>query len=454
MAIQLMDTAIFGPLFGSQEAKAIFDEKGVVKSWLMFERTLATVQAGLGIIPKKTAEEIYRKATLDYVSLDKISEYFLETGLVSVAIINALKDVCSMGAGEYIHYGATSQDLYDTSLALRLKQYMSLLVKDLERVRDLLLALAMKHKKTVMIGRTHGKHAIPITFGFKVAISAQTFHTHIGRAHEIYPRITAGSLSGAVGTFSSFKAISDVDPLELERQVLGELGLSCPLISVQPTIERFCEFLNLLSLISITAEKLAQDFFTLQRDEIAEVKEPLDSTKQISSSTMPHKQNPKGCESIMGFSKLIRSSAHALMETPIKDERDRSPFWVEDMAIPQACILTTTILRILQKMLESLEVFPEAMEKNIQATQGLIMSENIMIGISRKTGRKQSAHHWVSQCAAKAAEKKLPFRQVLLEDGRIREYLTPEEINGLLNPHEYIGLSEKLVDRVVNSCKE
>ena len=164
---------------------------------------------------------------------------------------------------------------------------------------------------------------------------AETFNTHLKRAREIYPRLIIGSLSGAVGTFSSFKAISEINPLELEKRVLDELGLEAPVIPLQPSIERFCEFLNFLSLISISVEKLAQDFFTLQRDEIAELRESPGSSTEISSSTMPHKQNPKGLELIIGLSKLIRSYSHALMETPMKDERDRSPFWSKILLSPK-----------------------------------------------------------------------------------------------------------------------
>ena len=200
MAIHLVDTVVFGSIF-DDESKIIFDENGVLESWLLFEKTLAKVQGELGIIPKDLAEEIYSKANLKNVSLEKISRYFLETGLASVALIKALQDVCLMDAGEYIHYGATSQDLYDTSLAIRLKKFMSLLIRNIKEIRDLLLTLATKYKKTLMIGRTHGTHAIPITFGFKMAILAETFDTHLRRAHEIYPRIIVGSLSGAVGTF-------------------------------------------------------------------------------------------------------------------------------------------------------------------------------------------------------------------------------------------------------------
>ena len=304
-----------------------------------------------------------------------------------------------------------------------------------------------------MIARTHGRQATPITFGFKMAVLAEIFSDHLRRVQEILPRISVGSLSGSVGTFSSFKAMTEVDPLELEKRVLGELGLRSPVISIQPSIERFCEFLNLLSLISITTEKVAQDFFTLSRDEIAEVKEPVGSSRNISSSTMPHKQNPKGCESIIGFTKLIRSCAHALMGISVKDERDRSAFWVEDITIPQACILTTTTLEILKKILDGMEVFPETMEKNVHLTQGLILSERVMLEIAKKTGKKQSAHEWVSQAAAQSMSNKLPFKKNLLDNEQIRKHLSAQEIKEALDPSKYLGLAETLAEKVVNLYK-
>jgi len=454
MAIQLTDSVIFGRIFGNDEVKAIFDEKGVIESWFLFEKTLAKVQAELGIIPKKSAKEINRKANLNDVPLEKIAKYFGETALASVALIKALKDTCSADTGEYIHYGPTTQDLYDTSLAIRLKKFMPLLVKDLEKVRDLLLGHSAKYKGTLMIGRTHGRQAIPITFGFKMAIQAETFNTHLKRAREIYPRIAIGSLSGAVGTYSSFKAISEVNPLELEKRVLAELGLQAPVISCQPSTERFCEFLNFLSLISVSVEKLAQDLFTMQRDEIAEIKESPGGDRKISSSTMPHKQNPKGMELILGLTKLIRSYSHALMETSMKDERDRSPFWVEDIAIPGACVLTSTILVTLKNILENLEVSPEAMEENVHITQGLIMAEHIMIALSKKTGKKESAHKLVTESAKRAAMNHRSFEEVLSENEEIRKYLSRQEIHDALNPSTYLGLTEELIERVLKSCKE
>lgn len=446
-----MDSVIFGKIFSNDEVKAIFDETGVVESWLLFERSLAKVQAELGIIPKKSAEEIQQKAILNQVSLETIGKYFHETALASVAVIKALKEICSDEAGEYIHYGPTTQDLYDTSLAIRLKKFMQHLIRDLEQVRDLLLTLCARHKNTLMVGRTHGRQAIPITFGFKMAIQVEIFNTHLKRAREIYPRLAIGSLSGAVGTYSSFQAISEVNPLELERKLLEELGLEAPNISFQPTIERICEFLSFLSLISVSVEKLVQDFFTLQRDEIAEIKESPNSGQEISSSTMPHKQNPKGLEFILGLSKLIRSYSHALMETPMKDERDRSPFWVEDIVVPEACVLTSTILGKLKNILENLEVFPEVMEKNIHLTQGLIMAEHIMIVLSKKTGKKESAHQLVTEAAKEALKNNLPFQKVLSDNNEIRKYLSPQEIKEALNPSRYLGLIEELIDRVLKS---
>jgi len=449
MAIHLMDMVIFKHIFGSDEAKAIFDEKGVLESWLMFEVALAKVQAELGIIPREAGEEIANKAKVANLSLEKIGHYFQETALVSVALIKALKDICSENAGEYIHYGPTTQDLYDTSLAIRLNKFMPLLISDLETVHDLLLGLSETHKKTLMIGRTHGRQAIPITFGFKMAVLAQTFDEHVKRAREIYPRVTIGSLSGAVGTFASFKAISEIDPLKIERMVMERLGLNSPVIPAQPSIERFCEFLNFISLISVSVEKLVQDIFTLQRDEIGEIRETATKSTMISSSTMPHKQNPKGCEFIIGLAKLIRSNARALLEAPMKDERDRSAFWVEDIAVPEACILTSTTLKTLKSMLENLEVFPDVMKKNIGLSRGLIMTENLMIELSKKTGRKESAHALISGLASRAVKEDIPFNKVALDSGELNEHLSTQQIKDALDPSKYIGLAEEMVEKVL-----
>ncbi len=450
MPIGLIDSVIFGRAFATDEIRSIFDEKSVVEGWLLFERTLAKVQADLGIIPREAAAEIDRKARPDLVSIESVRDHYARTGLASVALVRAVKELCSKQTGEYLHYGVTSQDLYDTGLAIRLKKFMGLLNGHIKALRNTLAKMALKHKETVMIGRTHGKQAVPLTFGFKMAVMAEAFNVHLKRADEIYPRICLGSVSGAVGTFSSFKAISDtVDPFELERRVLAELGLEAPPISIQPAIERLCELLNFLSLVSMSCEKLAQDFFTMQRDEIGEIREML-SADEISSSTMPHKQNPKACELIIGLSKMIRAYSHALAENPMKDERDKSAFVLEDLTIPHACVLTVAALRALKAMVEGLQVFPERMRENLHLTQGMIMAEKLMIAIARKTGRKESAHRLVTESAARASKEGIPFSAAVLENAGIRACLTPAEIKEALEPAGYVGLSKRIVEGLVD----
>jgi adenylosuccinate lyase len=449
MALHIIDSEIYGQDFASPEIRKIFEEKSVIQDWIDFEVALAEVQADLGFIPAEAAKEIKAKGNLVHIKLERIAEIYHQTMLASVALIRAFQEVCTKGAGEYIHYGATTQDLFDTTLAFRLKKVMNIFEQDLLDIQSHLNHMAHVHRNTVMPGITHGQHALPITFGFNAAIWSDMVGKHIDRFQEARKRILVGTVSGAVGNFSSFYFLFGEKCYEMQERVLQRFGLEVPKISIQPQVERWTEFLQLLSLMSVTFEKIADEIFLFQRNEFAQLEEPFDTEKQISSSTMPQKRNPNRCEFIKALAKKIRSNTHGFSEIYMRELRDHSPFYLEDLVIPETTLLASTMLHQAKFVLQGLAVKKENMKRNLGISQGWIMAEPLMLALSKKTGKKETGYAIVRKAAMKSLEKGIPFEESIEGLPEIHKYFTPEEIRGLLEPQNYLGLTDRLINDVV-----
>jgi adenylosuccinate lyase len=449
MAIHVMESEIYKADFVAPELREIFDEKSVVQSWLMFEGILAEVQGELGIIPEDVAKEIKSKATLEHVKLERIAELYPKIKLASVATVRALAEVCEHGAGEYVHYGSCSPELFENTLAYRIRKAMDVFERDLSEIRFHLNRLADLHRHTVMADRSHGQQALPTTFGLVAAIWSDAISKQIERFQEARKRILKGSIKGAVGNHASHHFIEGDKCLELEERVLERLGLYPNRVSFRRHLERLTEFLNLLSLLAVTFEKICDDIFLQQRNEIRELEEPFDTESQIGSSTLPQKRNPVLCEAIIAWCKKIRSNASAFAETHMRDSHDIIGFYMEDLIIPETCILAGAMLNNAKYILKNLMVNKEAMRKNLELSHGMIMAETLMLALSKKTGEKQTAHHIFHEAAMEAFEKGIPFDQYILEYSSIYEHLTKEELQHLLNPENYLGLNDRCIDSVV-----
>ena len=449
MAIHVMDGDLFKTDFNAPEVREIFDEKSIVDSWLMFEGILAEVQGELGIIPPEVAKEIKNKATLKHVKIERVVELNAKIKLASVATIRALAEACEKNASEYVHYGSCSPELFENTLSYRIGKVMDVFEKELKTIQVLLIRLADKHKRTLMVDRSHGQQGNPTTFGLVAGIWSDAIGKHIERFQESRKRILMGSLKGAFGNHASYYAIAGEKCLIMEKQVLKKMGLYPNKISIRRHMERFAEFLNLLSLLSITIEKICDDIFFQQRNEIGELEEPFDSENQIGSSTLPHKRNPVYSEAIIAWSKKIRSNASAFSETHMRDSHDIIGFAMEDLIIPETCILTGSMLNSIKYILGNLKVKKEAMLKNLKLTNGLIMAEALMLALSKKTKKKQTAHHIFHKIAMESFEKDIPFSQCILENKDIGAHLTKEEIQDLLNPENYLGMNDKCIESIL-----
>ena len=449
MVVHVIESKIYGGDFFAPEIKEVLDEAGVVESWLLFEGILAEVQGELGILPLPIAQEIRKKASLKFVNMERIVEIYRKTKLASVATIRALAEVCEGGAGEYVHYGSCSPELFENTLAYRIGKVMDILERDLKIIRSLLNRLAETHRFTLMAERSHGQQAIPITFGLIAAIWSDAVSKHLERFQEARKRVLLGSVKGAVGTYGSHYMISGEQCVELEKRVLAKLGLFVNRISFRRHIDRLTEFMNLLSLLAVTFEKICGDIFTQQRNEIGELEEPFDTENQIGSSTLPQKRNPVLVEAIMAWAKKIRSNASAFAETHMTDSHDFVGFYMEDLVIPETCVLAGAMLNNAKRVFEGIVVKKDAMRRNLDMLNGLTMTEHLMLALSKKTGKKQTAHAIIHKFAMEAFERNVPIDQLILASDEILQYIPKEEMAELLKPENHLGMTQWCIDNVI-----
>lgn len=430
----------------SNEMKSIFTEEAKLQNWLKVEAALARAHARLGHIPASAAAEISRKASLQYVRLARVKAIEDQIHHDLMAMVKALTEVCSGGAGKYVHLGATSYDIEDTALALQLGFALDVFGSLLGSVRDILLKLARRNRCLVCVGRTHGQHAVPTTYGLKFAIFACEFQRHIERIREARGRIMVGQMTGAVGTQASFGK----DAPKLQRLVMKELGLKAVFVSNQVIQrDRHAEVVFCLACAAATAEKIAKEIRNLQRTEIGEVCEPF-GAGQVGSSTMPQKRNPHKSERICSLARIVRAQmAPALENIALEHERDLTNSAAERVIFPEAFILADYALRQLSGVLEHLVINKENIRRNLDLTGGLIMSERLMLDLVAHGMGRQEAHEILRRSAGEVLAGRRPFREALLENKRVAEFLKPRDIDRCLQPENYIGTAVSQVDRVL-----
>ena len=437
--------------YGRKELKEIFGENRRLQYLLDVEAALARAHASVGNIPKSSADEITHKASVRYVKASRVKEIESETKHDIMAVTKALAEVCSKDAGKHIHLGATSYDIVDTANALQFADSTEYLKKGLKELRNTLISLAMKHKKTLMAGRTHGQHTIPITFGLKMAGYAMEVDRHLERLFECKSRLLVGKLSGAVGTGAALGS----NALKLQQEMLKELKLGVEDVSTQIVCrDRYNELLGVLCNIATTMEKFATEVRNLQRDEIREVAESFEVKKQVGSSTMPHKRNPITCEQICGLARVVRGFIIPTYENAIQwHERDLCNSSSERFIIPHSIILTDWVVYQTNNVFKNLKVFPENMKKNMQISKGLPMAESLMTTLIGKGMGRGDAHELMRKTALKAAHEDKSLREVFVEENKKLKLLTDKEIDDALNPENYLGATEKIVDRVVKKLE-
>jgi len=432
--------------YGTAEMRRIFEEEMRVQKMLDVEAALAWAHAEVGNIPRKDAEKIAAMASTKHVKLSRVKEIEREIKHDVASLVRALAEVCG-ASGAYVHLGATSYDIVDTAIALQLKEALALIEKRLNSFEKVLIEKALKYKDTLMIGRTHGQHALPITLGFKFAVWMREVSRHIQRLRQCRERVLVGKMSGAVGTQAGLgdKAV------KIQELVMKRLGIKAADISTQIVQrDRHAELICLLAMIATSLENFATEIRELQRPEIAELFEPFETEKQVGSSTMPHKRNPETCERICGLARIVRSLAVPALENVVTwHERDLTQSSAERFIIPEACILVDYMLFLMTNIVANLRVDEERMLKNIEITQGRVMSEAVMIALTRKGVSRQKAHELLRKLTIKSEIEKRPFKETLLEDKVVRSKLSEKEIDDALNIKNYLGTALKQVESMV-----
>lgn len=438
--------------YGTPEMKQIWESENKLQKMLDVESALAQAEGYLGIIPETVANEIKKKANIDYVTLARVNEIEKETNHDIVSIVKALAEQCEGDAGEYVHFGATSNDIVDTSQSLLFKESIQVLHDKMVTLTGLILDLADEHKETVCIGRTHGQHALPTTYGMKFALWAEEIHRHLDRLYGVEKRLCKGMMTGAVGTtaalgeqgFEVHKKVSkilDLEPVSISNQVLQR--------------DNHAEFMMVMANIATSLDKIALEIRNLQRTEIMEIGEKFDPERQVGSSTMPHKMNPITAERICGIARVVRSYVMAALENnPLWHERDLTNSSCERIIFPEACILTDYLLSLTIKLLKNLIFYPDNIEKNLNLTRGLIMAERLMAELTRKGMGRQTAYAVVRECAIKANANQELLSDIILSRTDLKDYLTPAEIGEIMNPHTYLGSAILIVENVLENSKD
>jgi len=430
--------------------KAIFEEDRKLNYWLIVEAALAYAQAEVGNIPKEAAKQIEEKADTKHVKLKRVKEIEAEIDHDLMAMVKALSEVCEGDAGKYIHLGATSYDIEDTALALQIREAIKIISKDLMNLEDALAEQAKKHKGTVCIGRTHGQHAVPTTYGLKFAVWACEIHRHLQRLEDVTERVLVGKMTGAVGTQASFGEKG----VEIQRLVMQKLKLNPATVSTQVVQrDRHAELTMLLALVAATLDKIAKEIRNLQRTEIAEVFEPS-KARQVGSSTMPQKRNPHKSERICSLARMVKSLVlPALENVSLEHERDLTNSASERIIIPESFILLDYMLKQMHTIIEKLEFNPEMIQRNLELTRGLCMSESVMMKLVEKGMGRQEAHELLRQAAQVSLKSGSTLHETLMKEETVLKYLTEEELAERLNPKNYLGTVETQVEEAMRSLR-
>jgi 3-carboxy-cis,cis-muconate cycloisomerase len=439
----MIDSPLFGGLFTTEEMRKVWSDETTIQKWLDVEAALARAEAKLGIIPKKHAQEITRKARVELIDMEEMKRQLVHTQHPIMALIHGFQKACSSQAWEFFHWGATTQDIMDTGTVLQLRDANDLVVQDLKETFRLLAKLAQKYKHTIQAGRTHGQHALPITFGYKVAVWASEIKRHLQRIKELSPRVFQGQFAGAVGTLASIGAPG----FKLQTLMFADLDLAVPEIAWHVARDTIAEIIFVYAMIGSTLTQICNEIVGLQRTEVAEVEEPFHMGK-VGSSTMPHKRNPMMSEGVVALGKLIHAQVSPALGSMIaENERDQRGWMAEWSVLPETCCLLSGMLVWTNKILAGLIVYPKNMTRNLDALHGLLLSENVMLKLGEKIGR-QAAHEVVYELCMEAIEKGVVLKALLVRDKRVNKHLTEKQIDELLDPAKYTGLAAQFVDRV------
>ncbi|HEX3001353.1 MAG TPA: adenylosuccinate lyase [Methanoregula sp.] len=429
--------------YGTQEMRAVWSEKNRFACIVAAEVALAKAEAHHGMIPAAAAIEIDSKAK--NASLERAKAIELEISHDMMAIVKSISEVTGE-SGRWVHYGATSNDILDTATGLQLGQSLNLIDTKLRKLLAVLLKRAEENKNLVCIGRTHGQHGVPTTYGLRFAIWASEVGRHIERLEQMRPRIVVGQMTGAVGT----QAAMGMKGMEVQATMMANLGIGSVDVSNQVIArDRYAEYFMFCANVATTLDKIGVEVRSLQRTEIGEVEEAF-GKNQVGSSTMPHKRNPIKSEQVCGLARIIRSAVEpALQNNTLWDERDLTNSSCERVLFPEASILTDHCLRLMAGVIEGLVIRKDAIRRNLEFLHGINMAESVMIELTKKGMSRQDSHEKIRVASMQALSEGKPLADILAKDPDVTRFCPKPEIAALLSPDAYIGTAVQQVDRVV-----
>lgn len=437
--------------YGREELKALFSEEAKLRYYLKVEVALAKALAKYDLIPQEGADAIAKAVEEGMVKLERVRSLESEIKHDVMAMVLALSEMAGIGS-KYVHYGATSYDIVDTANALQIRDALGYIKADLKALILTLCNLAERYKNTLMVGRTHGQHALPITFGLKMAVFAAEVERHYIRIEEAEGRICVGKLSGAVGTMASLGPRA----IEIQRYMLEDLlglGIELPATQIVQR-DRYIELMSIVTNIATTMEKFATEIRNLQRTEIGECAEAFDVSKQVGSSTMAHKKNPITCENISGLSRVIRGMLIPAFENAIQwHERDLANSSAERFIIPHSLILLDDIIVKMNNIFSNLVVNENRMRANLEMTNGVIMAEAVMMALVKKGWSRQEAHEVIRKASMQAQTQGISLKDALIMYNDVMASIG-NEIEDILDPENYIGMAPKLVDITVKRLRD
>jgi len=445
MPASAYDSFYFRDRYGSPAMRAIWDDRAMVQRWLDVEAALASTQAELGLVPASAAREIARRARVDLIDLAAMKREFDTTWNPVMPLVNALRQVVRPSAARWVHWGATSKNIIDTALALQIKDTYSVVTGELDAVAAVLARLARRHRDTVMAGRTHGQHALPVTFGYKAAVWLDEVLRQRERLDASRPRVLVGELGGAVGTMAALGRKG----LAVQARMMARLGLGVPLIAAKTAGDRFAEFFILLALLSATLGKIGQNIYNLQVTDVDEAVEFMEG--KVGSSAMPHKLNPVASGSVVLLGRLIRARATTILDYVHSEWEDDHRQGETAWAFPQeVCLLLGAQLVIGRRLLATLVVKPENMRRNLDRAGGVVLSEAVMMALAPKIGRDR-AHALVLALSREALQRGVAFREAVAAHPDVGRHLTARQIAAALDYTNSLGLAGYFVDRVLAS---
>jgi len=443
MASTVLDSALFRDAFGTPAMRAIFEEAALLARYTEVEVALARAQARLGVIPAQAAQDIAAKCDSAKLDLERLKKETETVGYPILPLVRQLAAQCG-DAGRFLHWGATTQDIMDSAVVLQVRAALALIGNDIAALQSILARQAKRYRDTPMAGRTHLQQALPITFGYKLAIWLSMLDRHAERLQQLKSRVLVGQLAGAAGTLAS---LGDKG-MDVQKALCEELKLAQPQATWHAARDGLAEAVGFLGLLTGSLGKIAFDVMLMASTEVGELAEPFVQGRGA-SSTMPQKRNPISSELILAAAKAVRQHAGLMLDALVQDfERATGPWHAEWIALPEAFILAGGALHQAKFMLGGLVVDAARMRRNLDMTHGLIVAEAVMMGLAPHLGRNE-AHDVVYDACRAVAEQGGSLAEALARVPEVTQHLDRKALDALTDPQNYLGAAQEMVDRVV-----